>query len=280
MQLQPRYGTEPIIVLEGDPAAIATPAIRQRQRLVDVLAGFDDQQWQHPSRCDGWTNRDVIVHLGSTNTFWSYSIGAGLAGEPTRFLATFDPVATPAQLVAADADRSPGEVLEAFATSTAALVDRWAALDAQGWQATAEAPPGHLSVSAVAHHALWDSWVHERDILEPLGLAQVIEADEVAASLRYAAALAPGFAISLDRAETGTLRVEGEPDVRIEVAITPRSATVRDLGPTEAAGAADLVLTGDAVELLETLSLRRGQPAAAPDDVAWMVQGLATVFDG
>ena len=52
----------------------------------------------------------------------------------------------------------------------------------------------------VAHHALWDCWVHERDIVLPLGLPTAIEPDEVRACLRYAAALSPAFAISSGRA--------------------------------------------------------------------------------
>ena len=45
--------------------------------------------------------QDVIIHLASTNQFWAFSINQGLAGEPTQFLLGFDPVASPAELVAA-----------------------------------------------------------------------------------------------------------------------------------------------------------------------------------
>src|SRR5438105_4264977 len=43
---------------------------------------------------------------------------------------------------------------------------------------------------------LWDCWIHERDVALPLGRTPAIEADEVASSLRYAAALGPGFLIN------------------------------------------------------------------------------------
>src|SRR3954454_14509808 len=99
MLLRPRYGTDPVIVLDGDPAAIAEPAIRQRRRLSRLVAEFDDEQWAHPSRCAGWASRDVILHLDSTNNFWTFSIDQGRRGRPTSFLATFDPVASPVQLV-------------------------------------------------------------------------------------------------------------------------------------------------------------------------------------
>ncbi len=77
MQLNPRYGPDPVIVFDGSPSAIAEPTIRQRRRLAGALASFGSDEWAHPSRCDGWTCREVIVHLDSTNAFWSYSISVG-----------------------------------------------------------------------------------------------------------------------------------------------------------------------------------------------------------
>lgn len=277
MQLTPRYGAQPVITLDGPPAAIAGPLIRQRRRLATALASFTDEQWSHPSRCAGWSNRDVIVHLDSTNTFWSMSIAAGVHGEPTRFLATFDPVASPAQLVTGSGDVSTGEVLARFVASTDALVGLCSSLDHAGWSAAAEAPPGHVSVSAVAHHALWDSWVHERDVLVPLGLAPEPEADEVAACLRYVAALGPALALNRGAAGSGVLAIDATgPDVVVVVDIGEQ-VVVR----AGAAGAptAELRLAGDAVELLEALSVRRPLTQLIPVGSAWMLRGLSDTFD-
>lgn len=275
MLLSPRYGTDPVITLDGPPGGIAGPAIRQRQRLAALVTSFNDEHWAHPSRCDGWSGRDVIVHLESTNTFWNYSIAAGLRGEPTQFLATFDPVASPAQLVAGSSSVSTNEVLDRFVASTESLVDLLASLDDDDWSALAEAPPGHLSVSAVAHHALWDSWVHERDILVPLGIAADEEGDEIAACLRYVAALAPALAINSGINDAGTLAISAtEPDLSIVVEISDR-VVVR-------AGTADaeLRLTGDAVGLIEALSLREPFEVQSATGSPWMLSGLSAAFGG
>jgi len=274
MLLSPRYGRDPVITLDGSPGAIAGPAIAQRRRLAAVVASFNDEQWAHPSRCAGWSGRDVIVHLESTNTFWTYSIASGLRGEPTQFLANFDPVASPAQLVAGSNDVSTNEVLDRFISSTESLVELLASLDGDDWSTQAEAPPGHLSISAVAHHALWDSWVHERDILLPLGMVAAEDDDEIAACLRYVAALAPALAINSGINDAGTLAISAtEPDLSILVEISDR-VVVR-------AGTADaeLRLTGDAVDLIEALSLRRqlDDPGAAGS--SWMLSGLSEAFD-
>ncbi len=277
MQLRPHYGPDPLIVLDGPPSAIAAPVIRQRRRLVEVLAGLSAEQWAHPSRCEGWSALDVIIHLDSTNAFWTFSVQAGIAGRPTQFLATFDPVASPAELVAAAGDLTHAEVLDRFRASTEVFVDLLAGLDDAGWTALAEAPPGHLSVAALAHHAIWDSWIHERDILLPLGLDQVLEPDEVAASLRYAAALSPAFAVNSGFATTGLVEVAvTEPDLAFVVAVGDHVA-VREPAPGD--GEPILRLAGDAVALTEALSIRAPLDQEVPADAAWVLRGLAEVFD-
>jgi uncharacterized protein (TIGR03083 family) len=275
IQLNPRYDADPLIRLDGPPSAILEPAVRQRRRLATALAAFTEEQWAHPSRCDGWTNRDVIVHLDSTNSFWAFSIASGLKGEPTRFLATFDPVTSPAALVAGTQEIPSSEVLDRFAASTAALTDLLASLAGDDWSTIAEAPPGHLAISAVAHHALWDSWVHERDILAPLGITPDEESDEIAACLRYGAALAPAFAVTNGNAERGVLAV---------AVVDPETEFVVDIGEHIEVrrgrfDGADLELTGDALPVLEALSIRRLLDQAIDRESAWMIDGLAAQFD-
>jgi uncharacterized protein (TIGR03083 family) len=270
--LNPSYGSDPIIRIDGPPAAIAEPAIRQRRRLAEALASLDEEQWAHPSRCDGWSSRDVIVHLDGTNAFWSYSIAAGLRGEPSQVLAAFDPAATPAEMVAAAADVPTSAVLDQFVASSEALVNLLASLDEADWTAQAEAPPGHQSVSAVAHHALWDSWIHERDILLPLGVTPDREPDEIAASLRYVAALGPAIAVNRGDGGTGRLAMAvTEPDLEIVVDVGDR-ITVSD-----GSDGTDPHLAGDAVELLEALSLRRPLDQPVPPDFEWIF-GLLDAF--
>ena len=111
--------------------------------------------------------------------------------------------------------------------------------------------PGTSASSALAHHALWDSWVHERDIVLPLGRTPVEEHDEIAANLRYVAALSPAFALNAGSVERGTLAVDvTEPDVSFVVEVDDR-VSVRDGHDVTA----DVRFTGNAVELLEALEL-------------------------
>jgi len=275
MQISPRYDADPLIVIDGPADDQREPATRQRRRFAAALAGFTDDEWRAPSRCEGWTNQDVVAHLTGTNQFWTVSLTSAVAGTPTRYLAGFDPQATPAQLVDARRSLSPAEGLEQFVASNDALLDVVAGLDDAGWAAMAEAPPGHLPARLIAHHALWDAWVHERDVLLPLGRTPEEAPDEVVSCLRYAAALGPAFAITNDTATTGRFAIAAtDPDV----------ALVLDLGAAVhvSEGAAPLglpVLRGRAVDLVEALSIRCPLGPDAPDEWRQVLSGLATVFD-
>lgn len=277
MRLTPVYDSAPVLVIEGDPTAVVAPTVRQRLRFLDELAALDDSAWAAPSRCDGWSARDVVVHLDTTNAFWRFSIESGLAGSPTRFLPGFDPVASPAQLVADAPQLPPAELLARFDASTRALCDLIGSLDEAGLEAIAEAPPGHLAVGAVVHHALWDSLVHEHDVLDPLGIEVPHHDDEVLASLAYAAGLGAGYDLTRGVQRTGCLAlVTTRPDARLAVRVGEQvRVAVVDDAPTDA----DLVLHGRARDLLEQLSIRAPLAQEIPTDAAWLVSGLATVFD-
>jgi uncharacterized protein (TIGR03083 family) len=272
--LTPRYGDQPVVAV-GPRAEGPHPMVGQRQRLEALLRDLSEDQWQHATRCEGWSVQDVITHLSSTNGFWAFSIQQGLAGEPTEFLAAFDPVASPALLVDQVQDTPPRVTLDQFAESNAALAATVAALDDDGWEVLAEAPPGHLPVRLVADHALWDSWVHERDIVVPLGLDPHEDADEVRTSLRYGAALGRAFAICVGAHEQGSVAIEvtGIPD-RFVVEAGADQVRVHAGTPPEGARSVRM----DAVELLELVS-RRDIGSPEPPEVAWLTAGLATVFD-
>ncbi len=273
MQIGPRYdGNSPLtfdLPLE-DPSV---PTLRQRRRLGEALAGLDDRQWSTPTRCEGWAVRDVIAHLVGTNRFFTYSIASGLAGTPTRLLDGFDPVATPSAMVDAMSAQSTSELLDGYCEGTEALAGTIGGLDRDSWLLPAEAPPGHIAVHAVVLHALWDAWVHERDILLPLGLDQALEGDELTGCLRYAAALGPAYLATQESARTGTLSVEPTDVVPPFVVDIDPDVTVRS-GPAPA-GAAHAV--GGAVELIEALSCRGPSIDLAASD-RWMIEGLGVAY--
>jgi uncharacterized protein (TIGR03083 family) len=264
-----------LLALDGGPP-IVPAAVRQRRRLLDVLGSLTDAEWASPSRCEGWRVQDVAAHLAGVDSYWLASISAGLAGEPTRFLRGFDPKATPAALVDAERAKSTAETRVELRAATTALCELVEGMDETALSTLAESPPGHVAIRDLLHHALWDAWVHERDVALPLGLAPVEEPDEVAASLRYVAALSPTFAVMAGTATDATLVLEASgPDIRVVVSVAGDSVRVHDGVPPDDA----VVLRGDAVELTEGLSARVPFEHDVPEHRSWLVRSLADVFE-
>jgi uncharacterized protein (TIGR03083 family) len=275
MKIRPRYGTDPLITYEGDPVAVAAPTVRQRLRLARTLAGFGSQQWRAPSRCAGWTNRDVVVHLALTNRFWVHSISQARRGTPSQVLADFDPVATPAGLVAAAGNPPPAEALDAYVTSTHALVDMLGSLTSGEWMMLGESPVGHVSVSALVRHALWDAWVHERDITLGAGLVPPVEPDEVDTALRCVAALGPACGIlfgDLDDQRLAASVTTQDPVIGFTIKVDRAVWVSADIAP-----AVPVAVHGCAVDVLEGLSLRA--PLHLEPEWQWLTAGLARSFE-
>jgi uncharacterized protein (TIGR03083 family) len=274
MMVLPRYEGPPLISIDGVPNDQLAPVSRQRRRLEAMLAELSSEDWGGPSRCEDWTVQDVVAHIVGVNAFWHASLLAGLDGTPTRVLVGFDPKTTPALMVAGMRNLSPGEVLDQFVVSNDALLDVMGQIDDDGWGALAEAPPGHLPIRVVAHHALWDCWVHERDIALPLGLTVTTEPDEVGSSLRYVCALSAVLAIAYGDHVTGVLAARvTEPDLNF-VLEAGECVTVRDeMPPPEAP-----CLRGEGALLVDALSLRSPLPASIPIEWREVLGGLATAF--
>jgi uncharacterized protein (TIGR03083 family) len=275
MILAPRSDGPTIVSVDGGPRDQLQPLTRQRRRMEAMLAELADDEWMTPSRCVGWTTRDVVAHLVGVNIFWHASVVAGLAGTPTRVLAAFDPASTPSLMVDRMSSRSRHEVLDEFVTTNEAFLGVVGELSDEGWSAIAESPQGHVPIRLVAQHALWDCWVHERDIAVPLGITTQVESDEVRACLQYAAAVSPALGIGLGRSSPGVFAVEAtDPNVRFVLDVG-ESVSVRD----EGAPATIPCLRGDAVALTDALSLRAPMPTATPLEWSRLVAGLAAAFD-
>ena len=176
-------------------------------------------------------------------------------------------------MVEAARGASISATLKSFQATNAELGTLVSSLTDAEWDKPAEAPPGHVAIRAVALHALWDSWVHERDILVPLSRRQAVEFDEVFLSLAYAAALGPGLRAAAGSTSTGSLGVIGH-DPEIELTVEAGSEVTVHLGVPEDT---DATIEGDAVQLLEALSLRAPRLAIA-EKHRWLLAGVDEAF--
>src|SRR5690349_8903981 len=47
--------------------AVVDALADQQAELTGILNGLNDKDWERPSRCEGWTVADVVLHLAQTN---------------------------------------------------------------------------------------------------------------------------------------------------------------------------------------------------------------------
>ena len=154
----------------------------QRARLLATLQDLTEEQWQAPSRCADWTVQDVVRHLGHMNELILGAMVAARVDEHYTVFRTFDPKSTPSRLIADAGPESVADTLSGFAGSTARVVtavDELADLDADLLIST---PAGRQPWPRAVLHGLFDSALHERDILAALSLPIPHDSDAVAAS--------------------------------------------------------------------------------------------------
>ena len=241
--------------------------VRHRRRLVEALAALDDAQWKEPTRCTAWDARGVVGHLVVVDQFWMTTMGAAQRGDaPTRFIEGFDPSSGTDALVAPLLDQPPAAVLEQLATGTDAFVALVESMEGEQWDALGEAPFGHMPAHLLLAHAYWDSWLHERDILEPLGVAGPVDADDLRNATVYTFVVG-GLQGGLlgDATPTGP-----GPDAPIDATVTfddlPFALHVRydDAMHLSLADAAAASAAGDALTLVEHIA---GRDASRPTGV-------------
>ena len=277
---------DPVTLAVADDLGPAVePWLRHRRRLLASLEDLTDEQWHAPTRCVDWDVHGVISHLVNVDGFWVLSLSAAQAGQaPTKYLTGFDPSSSTDGLVDAMRGLSPSELLEQFRTGTDALVAVVESFTPGDWQAVGESPLGHIPARFLLGHALWDSWLHERDIFEPLGAEPPVETDELF--------IATWFTLFFSSLQGGFLHdaapVGPGPEALIDVtlafeeladgALTLHIDSGLELG--RANGAAP-VPAGSAVNLVECMTGRRPLELlnpALPADVAAQFERAAGVL--
>lgn len=58
---------------------------QERSTLADGLAGLSEQEWNAPSLCAGWTNRDTLAHIVSTAEMTAGKFLAGMVATGFQF---------------------------------------------------------------------------------------------------------------------------------------------------------------------------------------------------
>ena len=135
------------------------------RRLIDTWQGFAPGQWECQSRNTKWTVHHTVRHVADAME----RVTAAVSGEPILGENDFDPRSTPVTWLTTSDSESPGATIDRFAAAStsfrAGVRDRLTAGD----DAHDRTVYGTAHWTVNVAHVLWDSWLHERDVLLPLG---------------------------------------------------------------------------------------------------------------
>ncbi len=143
----------------------------QHDELAGMLADLDPTDWERPSRCEGWTVSDVVLHLAQTDEM-------ALASAEGRFADYMNSVAGDyagatnvdegaALLVEKERDRPAAEVHQRWLSGAATLRT---ALAAEEPRERVQWVAGELSTQTLATTRLAEAWIHTGDVAFAFGV--------------------------------------------------------------------------------------------------------------
>lgn|GEM_PF-3432899 len=271
------YGPDRVpLSVEADPGDVVLARHSQWTRMHAWLAALPDDAWGGPTRCEGWDTTLLVRHLVSATQFLGYTLHEAAHGTATTLLRGMDTRTTVASAAEVLGDLSPRAARDQLARMDASVDAELEALGDGGLDATAEAPPGHVPAHLALAHFLFDSWVHEYDLLVPRGEQPVVDPLEARVVVGYLTGLAslasdgpagPGTPVPLD------LRLT-DPDLRIGVEV--RSGVTTVVPGTAVAWAA--VIEGRTADVMDKLTGRSGGPVMGDPEGLAVVDRFALVL--
>jgi uncharacterized protein (TIGR03084 family) len=153
-------------------AALLIALASQHGELAGLIDACTTEDWDRPTRCDGWDVASVLLHLAQTDEFATASAHGELDRYRNGFLGSRE-----GQTVSVDA-AAAAQVDVDRATGGDAIRQRWheasqamrAAFDAGDPHQRVTWVSGQLSLQTLAATRLSECWIHTGDIASALGI--------------------------------------------------------------------------------------------------------------
>jgi uncharacterized protein (TIGR03084 family) len=147
-------------------------ALADQQAELDALINpVDDAAWAQPSRCEGWTVGDVVLHLAQTNEMalasLEHRMDAYLHDKLRGLPASANVDDGAGALVDKERGAPPADVYARLQRATDQMMDAYRAADPHDrvqWVA------GMLSVHTLSTTRLAETWIHTNDVAFGLGI--------------------------------------------------------------------------------------------------------------
>ncbi len=154
--------------------AILNALGEQHAELDALLESLDDPGWSSPTRCEGWTVADVVLHLAQTDQLALASAQGRFADGLELLAGGLEGSGNVDDGAAAMVDRERGLTntvrYERWRVGAAALLDTLAASDPHrrvDWVA------GQLSIHTLVATRIAECWIHSGDVAEAVGVEQI-----------------------------------------------------------------------------------------------------------
>lgn len=148
----------------------------QQDELTSIVSPLDEDGWRHPSRCEGWSVADVVLHLAQTNEMAVASLQGRydqVVNELTAGLEPASSVDDGAGLLVARERGEPGPAVQKRWQESANTL-RYELSQADPARRVAWVA-GQLSVPTLATTRLAETWIHTGDVAVPLGLDVAVD---------------------------------------------------------------------------------------------------------
>ncbi len=225
-------GAEPVpqgdqIHVDVDPVRTLAAYAQHRRRFAAEVATLDRDALAMPSRCNLWSVADVLRHCRDVDE-WMQALWTG--GRPP--FTSFDPIMTPHEFVLAGRAMSDLEARDRYVASCEVMAADVGSSGPERWGLVSVSPVGFVPWWLSALHVFFDSWIHERDVLLPLGISPPVEDAEALPVLAYSFAVV-GTLIKepTDAVVAGVHVVAGEPPARatpVAAGADPKAAEIID----------------------------------------------------
>lgn len=199
------------------------------RRLIDTWSAFTSSQWAHQSRNAKWTVHHTVRHVADAME----RVTSAVHGDPLLDVDGFDPLSTPEAWLASSDDESSIATIDRFAAASTrfrrGVSDRLACGDDSRDRTVYGT--AHWTVNVA--HVLWDSWLHERDVLLPLGQPALSSEEEQRLVSLYGVLMALAPSMLSGQSLSSTVQLTGLGVRTIEVSCEPgslRSAEVPAIG--------------------------------------------------
>ncbi len=200
------------------------------ESIATVCAPLAEADYDLPTDCPGWTVRDQLAHVAGTESMLLGRSPEATATDTSALAHVRNDIgAMNEQWVEAFRQRSGAETLAAFVEVTAERFTVLRAMSADDWDREGFTPEGPGPYRQFMAIRVFDSWFHEQDIREAVGVAGGLDgpvADFALSRVPRALPFGVGKRAGAPQGATVVFEVAGATPIEIAVGVDGRAAVL------------------------------------------------------